>query len=398
MLALLLLLQNWPQYRGPLGTGEGPGATPPLEWSATKNVAWKTEIPGKGSATPVVWEGRVFVLTAVDTGKDKIHRFDVLCLDLESGKTLWTRTAVEAAPHEGLHETNTYASGSPTTDGKLLIASFGSRGIFAYDLEGNLKWTRDLGDMRIKVKFGEGISPVLHHDAVIVNWDHEGESFVVCLDAATGKDRWRRARDEGTTWTTPLVVDGQVIVNGQKRTRGYDLATGAPIWECGGQAMNPIALPVAKDGIVYCMTGYKGYAVTAVRLDSKGDVTADPKQLVWKRDDAGPYVASPLLLDGLLYYGKERQGVLMCVEAATGKLRYGPETLPQIDTLYASIGGAAGKVYVTGRDGTTLVLKAGPAFQVLATNRLGEGVDASPVFIGRRLLLRGEKHLFCLAE
>ena len=420
-LALAALLQDhWPQWRGPLGTGYAATATPPAEWSDTKNVKWKTPIPGAGSATPVVWGERVFVLTAVDTGKagkaaapaperrggrggappSTIHQFDILCLDLASGKTLWRKTAAEEVPHEGRHESNGFASGSPATDGKILIASFGSRGIFGYDLDGNQKWKRDLGDMRVKVGFGEGISPVLHKDAVIVNWDHEGDSFVVCLDAATGQDRWRRPRDEGTTWTTPLVVEHagvtQVVVNGTKRTRSYDLATGASIWECGGQAMNPIALPVAKDGVVYCMTGYKGFAVRAIRLDSKGDVTDDPKQVVWKRDDAGPYVASPLLHDGLLYYGKERQGLLMCVDAATGAVRYGPERLPGIETLYASIGGAAGKVYVTGRDGTTLVLKQGPVFEILATNRLGEGVDASPVFLGRRLLLRGEKHLFCL--
>ncbi len=404
MTALLLLaaLQDWGQWRGPLGTGVAPGASPPLHWSETRNLRWKVPIPGAGSATPVLWGDRLFVLTAIDSGKGSLHRFEVLCLDRVTGKLLWSRTAVEEAPHEGTHETNGYASGSPATDGRLLIASFGSRGIFAYDLEGKQLWKRDLGDLKIKVGFGEGISPVLHKDSVLVNWDHEGDSFLYCLDAATGRDRWRRPRTERTTWTTPLVVEQggvtQVVVNGTQRTRSYDLASGEPIWECGGQAMNPIAVPVAQDGVVYCMTGYKGHAVVAIRLDSKGDVTNDPKQVVWKRSDTGPYVASPLLHENLLYVTKERQGILYCLDAATGAVRYGPERLPDTDAIYASLAGAAGRVYATGRNGTTHVIRQGPAFEILASNTISEGVDASPVISGRQLFLRGRKHLYCFEE
>src|SRR6185295_3117141 len=372
------------------------------------------------------WGDKLFVLTAVDTGKKPagspdlppapppagsqgmstsapatLHRFEVLCLDRTTGKTIWSRTAVEAVPHEGHHKSHGYASASPATDGARLIASFGSRGIFCYDLDGNLKWTRVLGNMKIKVGFGEGISPVLHGDSVVLNWDHEGGSFIVRLDAATGEEKWRVAREEGTTWTTPLVVEAagvtQGVVNGTKRTRSYDLATGRLIWECGGQVMNPIPMPVTLDGTVYCMTGYKGYAVTAIRLNSKGDVSESP-QVIWKRNDAGPYVASPVIADGLLYFTKERQGILMCVDARTGALKYGPERLPEIDTIYASLMAAAGKIYVAGREGTVLVLKQGPAFEVLAKNTLDEGIDASPVVVGKQLYLRGSKHLYCLEQ
>src|SRR6185295_5199736 len=238
-----------------------------------------------------------------------IHQFNVICLDRMTGKTIWTKTATEAVPHEGHHTSHGFASGSPATDGKRLIASFGSRGIFCFDLDGALLWSKNLGSMKIKIGFGEAVTPVLARDAVLVNWDHEAGSFIVKLDAATGEEQWRVARDEGTTWTSPLVVDSngaaQVVVNGTKRTRSYDLATGKLIWECGGQVMNPIPMPVVLDGVVVCMTGYKGYAAVAIRLDSKGDVT-DTKQVVWKRSDAAPYVASPLLYDGLLYYTKER--------------------------------------------------------------------------------------------
>jgi outer membrane protein assembly factor BamB len=417
-------LNNWHHWRGPNCDGFAPKGDPPVEWSESRNIRWKVELPGSGSATPVVWGDRLFVLTAVDTGKKPagapevapappppgsqgmstsapatLHRFEVLCLDRTTGKTIWSRTAVEAVPHEGHHKSHGYASASPATDGTRLIASFGSRGIFCFDLDGNEKWKRDLGDMKIKVGFGEGISPVLYGDSVIVNRDHEGGSFIVRLDARSGEEKWRQARDEGTTWTTPLVVEAagatQVVVNGTKRSRSYDLATGRVLWECGGQTMNPIPMPVMLNGMVFCMTGYKGYAVTAIRLDSQGDVTESP-QVVWKRNDAGPYVASPLIMDGLLYFTKERQGILMCVDARTGDLAYGPERLPEIDTVYASLMGAAGKVYIAGREGTVLVLKQGPIFEVLAKNRLDEGIDASPVVVGKQLYLRGSKHLYCI--
>jgi outer membrane protein assembly factor BamB len=411
-------LEQWPSMRGPLGDGTAPKADPPLEWSETKNVRWKVEVPGAGSATPAVWGPKIFVLTAIDTKKEPpggapkpppgepglsspspgtIHRFEVLCLDRATGKTLWSRTAAEAVPHEGHHPSHGYASASPATDGKILVASFGSQGIFAYDLDGVLKWKRDLGKMKIKVGFGEGISPVLHGGLVLVNRDHEGDSFIIGLDAATGEEKWRQARDEKTTWSTPYIVEQggrvQAVVNGTKRTRSYDPATGALLWECGGQGLNAIAMPVSRDGLVYCMTGYKTFQLLAIRLDSKGDVTGGP-QVSWRRSDAAPYVASPLVMGPLLYYTKERQGILSCADAATGELMNGPERLVGIDTIYASLAGAAGKVYIVGREGTTLVLKQGPAFQVLASNRLDEGVDASPVLVGKELYLRGARSLY----
>jgi outer membrane protein assembly factor BamB len=397
-------LDQWPQFRGPAGTGVAPHGDPPLEWSETKNVLWKVEIPGAGSATPVVWGDRLFVLSAVDTGTSPagggtLHQFLVICLDRSTGKTLWSKVATEHVPHEGLHPTNTYASGSPATDGGILIASFGSRGIFGYDLDGTLRWKRDLGPMKIKVGFGEGISPVLWGEFVVVNRDHEAGSAVVCLDARTGLEKWRQARDEGTTWTTPLVVEHrgqtQVVINGTKRTRSYELSTGRLLWECGGQGMNPIPVPVAREGVVYCMTGYRGYSITAIRLDSRGDVTGTP-QVVWTRHDAAPYVASPLLYDDLIYFGREREGIFSCALAGTGEVQWGPERLAGLDTVYASPAGAAGRIYLAGRSGTTVVLKHGRTFEVLARNALGEGIDASPVIVGKRLYLRTTRHLYSI--
>lgn len=410
-------LANWPHWRGPLANGFAPNGNPPTRWDENSNVKWKVAIPGSGSATPIVWGDRLFVLTAIATdlggaiGKSAVAlalpapttpvKFMVLCLDRKTGKTIWQRAATEQIPHEGHHPTNTYASASPTTDGKHLFVSFGSRGIYCYDLEGNLKWKRDLGKMTTRNGFGEGASPAVHGDSLVINWDQETDAALICLDAKTGKDKWRVSRNEVTTWNTPLIVEHkgvtQVVVNATKRTRGYDLATGKLLWECGGQHVNPIPSVVTKDGIVYCMTGYQGFAVYAIPLDARGDVT-DTDRIVWKRTDAGPYVASPLLYDDLLYFTKDRSGILSIVNAKTGEPFVNQERLPGLNIVYASIVGAAGKVYVTGREGQTVVLRHGPKLEVLATNRLDEGIDASPVIVGRTLYLRGEKHLYCIEE
>ena len=418
-------LDNWHQWRGPNASGLAPNGSPPLRWDESTNVKWKVEIPGTGSSTPIVWGNQIFTLTAIKTDRkpktteqpvDKdpnerggfrmstptsttIYEFVILCLDRETGETIWQKVANEEVPHEGHHPSHGYASASPTTDGQYLYASFGSRGIFCYDLDGNLNWKRDLGDMRTKIGFGEGTSPVIHSDSLIVNWDHEGDSYIACLDAKTGDEKWRVDRDEDTTWATPLVVEHsgatQVVTNARNRTRSYDLASGKLMWECGGQAGNPIPSPVTLDGMVYCMTGFRGFALHAIPLDTKGDIT-DSDEIAWRRDDAAPYVASPLLYDDLLYFTKERTGILFCVNAKNGEVHYANKRLPGINMLYASLVGAAGKIYIAGRDGTTVVLKHGREYEILGTNQLEEGIDASPVIVGTQLFLRGQKHLYCI--
>jgi outer membrane protein assembly factor BamB len=414
--------ENWHQWRGPNADGVAPSADPPVEWSEQSNVKWKVPVPGSGSATPIVWNDRIFVLSAIETEKKAektanrpappspgralalpapgvVHQYVVICLDRGTGKTLWQRVAAEEAPHEGRHPTNTFASGSPITDGQLLYASFGSRGIFCFDLEGNPRWKRDLGDMQTRAGFGEGTSPALHGDTLVVNWDHEGQSFIAALNAKTGETRWQVDRDERTTWATPLITQyngrTQVITNASKRVRSYDLATGELIWECGGQAGNPIPCPIRQNDLVYCMTGYQGYAVYALPLDAKGDITGTEK-IAWRRTDTGPYVSSAVLYDGLLYVTKGRDAILSCLDPKTGSPLLDQKRMPGLSTLYASPVAAAGRIYYVARDGTALVLKHGPTLDVLATNKLDEGIDASPVPIGKQLLLRGEKHLYCL--
>lgn len=417
-------LENWHQWRGPLGNGMAPEASPPLEWSETKNVRWKVAVPGKGSATPVIWGDKIFVLTAIPTDREgppqpkqpgppagrrglsldrptNIYQFCVLCYDRKSGEELWRQVAREEVPHEGGHPTNTFASGSPITDGQFLYASFGSYGTYCYDLDGNLKWSRDLGDMQTRASFGEGSSPALHDGTLVLLWDHEGPSAIFALDAATGETRWEKPRDEPTTWNTPYITEHaggrQVITNGTNRTRSYDLATGELLWECGGQATNPIPSPVVLNETAFVMTGYRGYAVYAIPLSARGDLT-DSDKIVWRRTDAGPYISSPLLFDETLYFTKSRDAILYSVEALTGSAKIDGQRIPQLGTLYASPVGAAGRIYFCDRNGTTTVLKHGDEVEVLAVNKLPEVLDASPALVGRQMFLRGDTHLYCIEE
>jgi len=393
-------LKNWHQWRGPNADGVAPYGDPPTEWSESKNIRWKVAVPGRGSASPVVWNDQLFLLTAVplDNG---VHRFTVLCFDRNTGQLLWERVAAEEVPHERLHATNTHASASATTDGERVYASFGSRGVFCYDMQGNLQWKRDLGDMQTRNEFGEGSSPTIYGETLVVNWDHEADDFLIALDAKTGDVRWKVDRDEPTTWATPLVVNyngrAQVVTNGHNRVRGYDLETGKLLWECGGQASNPIPSPVAMGDLVFCMTGFRGYAAYAIPLNSVGDITNSDK-IAWSRTDGTPYIASPVLYEGVLYFTKGRDAILSSVDAKTGETQINQKRLPRLNTLYASPVAANGRIYFFSRDGVAVVLKHGPTLEILATNELSEGVDASPAIIGKRMYVRGEKSLYCIEE
>ena len=415
-------LANWPQLRGPLATGVSPMGNPPSEWSETKNVRWKIEVPGVGSSTPVVWNDKVFLLTAIATDQkvdtvpdpadqpmrpfgikfpNRIHQFVVLCLDRATGKTLWQKTAVELLPHEGHHPDNDFASATPVTDGQHLWASFGSRGVFCFDMAGNLQWQRDFGDLTTRLSFGEGSSPALHGDTLVTTWDHDGQSFIVAQDAASGEVRWRKDRDEQSAWATPLIVERagrtQVITNATTKVRSYDLATGDVLWECGGQVGNVTPSPVANDSLVFCMSGYRGSALYALPFDQSGDLTGTDK-IAWKHDRGTPYIPSPLLYGHRLYFVQSNDGILSCLDAATGKVLIDRTRLPDVRRIYASPVGAAGRVYLTSRDGTTLVIRHADTFEVLATNKLDDDIDASAAIAGEELFLRGTKFLYCLAE
>jgi outer membrane protein assembly factor BamB len=411
---------NWQQWRGPLGTGVAPYADPPLEWSEHKNIRWKVELPGSGHSSPIVSGDSVFTTAAVPHGDalnprysdapgahDNLpvtsrHKYLVLAVDRRSGKVTWQRTVHEELPHEMGHYSASLASNSPVTDGEHVYAFFGSRGLYCFDVDGELKWEKDLGDMQTKHGHGEGSSPVLYGDTLIINWDHEGQSFVVAFDKRTGKQRWKVAREEVTSWATPIVVEHagkpQLIISGTHRVRGYDLATGAVIWECGGLSANIVASPVAADGIVYAGSSYDKRALLAIRLEgARGDITGTDRVL-WRRRRGTPYVPSPLLYGDSLYFLRHYQGILSRVNAKTGEDQGGPFRLGGLRDIYASPVGAADRIYVTDRNGTTLVISRDETPRVLAQNRLNDSFSASAAIVGGEMFLRGEKYLYCIAE
>jgi outer membrane protein assembly factor BamB len=414
-------LRQWPHWRGPLATGAAPFGDPPVRWDEKTNVKWKAPLPGRGSATPIVWGDCLFVSAAVDTGRaakaedipkvdDKLerkteapttyHRFLLLCFDRNTGKLRWQRVCAERVPHEGIQPTHSYAAGSPATDGKHVWVSFGSQGVYCYDFSGELKWKRDdLPRMHTRLGWGEASTPVVHADALILNWDQEVGSRLIVLDAATGQARWQIDRDEPTTWHTPLVVrhDGvtQVITNGTNRMRGYDFNTRQLLWECGGGTINAIPSPVAADGVAFLMSGYGRSIAIAVPLGARGDLT-DSDKLAWRQTRGTPYVPSPLLVDKKLYFTQANSNLLICLDAKTGRPYFERERLEACSSFYGSPVAAAGRIYLTDRAGVTVVLKQSPQLEVLATNRLDDRIDASPAVVGRQLFLRGHEHLYCL--
>jgi outer membrane protein assembly factor BamB len=401
-----------------LATGAAPAANPPVRWSETENIKWKVAVPGFGTSTPVIWEDRVFLLSARASGNkaeslptagnafgtfkpEDAYQFILLCYNRADGSLRWQQVARELVPHEGHHRDHGFASASPVTDGQHVFVHFGSRGTYCYDLDGRLVWERDLGDMQTRNAFGEGSSPALHGDTLVINWDHEGEDFIVALDKRTGDTRWRKDRDEPTGWSTPLVVERetrpQVIVNATGKVRSYDLTTGEQIWELGGQTANAIPSPVAQDGVAYITSGFRGSALFAVRLGATGDLTRT-EAILWSHNKSTPYVPSPLLCEGLLYLVSGNSGRLSCFDAKSGQAHYEAEQMPGLLGIYASPVAAAGRVYVMGREGTAVVLKAAPEIAVLATNKLEDKVDASLAVVDRELFVRGHQHLYCIAE
>jgi len=396
----------WPQWRGPQNNGVSRTANPPVEWSETKNVRWKAELPGRGASTPVIWGDRVYVSTAVPvggTGSRAQHRFLVMALNRQDGKVVWQYTAREEAPHEGTHqEFGTMASSSAVTDGQHVITSFESRGIYALDMNGKLVWEKDLGDKTMRNEFGEGSSPALYKDKLFIVWDHQGESFIVALNKATGAELWRVKRNEIDSWATPLVVENggkaQVVTGAMRKVIAYDADTGAVVWETGGLTMNPIPSPVSGDGLVILMSGFRGNSLKAIRYaDAKGDITGTPN-IAWSLDRDTPYVPSPLLYDGILYFLKSNNGLLSALDAKTGKPHYQAQRVDAVPSVFASPVGAAGRIYLLGQQGTGVVLKQGPAMEVLATNTLDDKFDASPALVEREMYLRGYKRLYCVAE
>ena len=537
-LAGTVTAENWPTWRGPAANGVAPGGNPPTEFSESKNVQWKSKVPGSGSSTPVIWGDQVFVITAEKTGKkvaaaggeprepgqraerrqrpdgerpegrgrgeqrsrggdrprpdgdqgprggerprpdrersqrggqsgfggdsfnreEFIKRFDkngdgelndaerdamrdelrqqfsggrggersprsrrssrgrggfgggskpteeyryvLMSLDRNTGKENWRRVAATQVPHEGHHRDHGYASGSPVTDGEHIIVSFGSRGLYCYDMKGKLQWKKDFGDMRMRNSFGEGTSPALHGDTVVLLWDHEGDSALYALDKKTGKLKWKTDRNEASGWCTPVVTihDGvtQVIVNGTRAVRSYQLSDGKLLWQCSGQTSNAIPSVVVDENFAYAMSGFRGAHLAAIKLGGSGDLT-DSKSVSWTANRGTPYTPSPLLSNGRIWYLSGNNGILSVRDTKSGKLLVEGERLDGVSGVYASPVSAGGRVYIAGRNGTVSVLKDSAKLEVLATNELDDKFDCSPAVVGNQMFLRGKEYLYCIA-
>lgn len=424
---------HWAQWRGPFFTGMA-ATDAPAQWSDTQNIKWKVSLPGRGHSTPVVWGDKIFLTTAIPTGTASAtapgaqdpqtvgqgggrrgggpgggsgggieHKFVVMALDRKTGKTLWQHSPKTATPHEGYHrQYGSFASNSPVTDGKNVWAFFGSRGLYCYDLNGKLIWEKDFGvQLRMRLQFGEGGAPALSGNTLVLLFDHEGDSFVLALDKTTGKELWRNAREERSTWTSPLIFEHagrkQVVVSASNKVRSYDLATGKLIWECGGLGVNVIPQPIYHEGVVYVMSGYTQPKLLAIRLGKEGDLTGT-EEVLWSQTRGLSYTASPVLHDGKLFTLTDN-GMISAFNIKTGEPYFHQQRLPKPYNFKASPIGANGKLYLASEDGDVIVLKLGEKYEVLATNTLAEQMFiASPIVVGGELFLRSQNQLFCISE
>ncbi len=437
--ALSLHAANWEMWRGQNNSGMAAG-TAPTTWSADQNVNWTAEIPGLGHSTPLVWEDRIFVTTAVPTeslatvaernaqiarqegaesGRGRArgrragrnagtaagaeHRFLVIAFDRETGRKVWERNPITARPHEGYHRRyGSFASPSPVTDGERLFVPFGSRGLYAYDLEGNLLWEKDYGvRMQMAGRFGEGRSPALNGGTLLTVFDHQGQSFVSALDKRTGKEVWRRDRDERSSWSLPLITEfggrTQAIVSASGKIRSYDLETGEVIWECAGLGSNVIPAVVRDRDMVYAMSGHRDPNLLAIRLGGEGDIT-DSDHVIWTNQRGNSYTASAVLNEGILYVVTDR-GLISAFDATTGEPHYRQQRLPNPYSLKASPIGADGKLYVATEQGDVVVVKLGPTYEVLAVNSIeGETFISSPVIADGEIYLRGRNTLYAVSD
>ncbi len=418
---------NWAQWRGPDSQGISAEKNLPTEWSSTKNVVWKAALPGVGFSQPIIWGKKVFVTTGIEGGKapadhkapkhmvgneefkhpdwtgvDKLHTFKVLCLDRDSGKVLWEKTSYQGTVLDYRHKSSNYAAPTPVTDGKYVIAYFGSEGLYCYDVNGKEIWKKSLGSI-LTLGLGVGTSPVLFENLVIIQADqNDGRaSFIAAFDKKTGKEVWRTSRKVQVSWSTPVLVKAgtrtELITSANEAIIAYDPATGKEYWRCKGVAANAVATPVAGQGLVIVSAGFPAKNIIAIRPGGSGDIEGTDR-IVWRYNKGTAYVPSPILYNEYLYLMSDA-GIVTCLEAATGKVVYEGGRVPVPTKFYgASPVAFDGKILLTSDDGDTFVIKAGPKHEVLATNSLGEPCRTSIAIADGRLFIRGEKHLYCISN
>lgn len=419
---------NWPQFRGPgsLGVAENPNL--PDRWSTNENVAWKVDIAGRGWSSPIAWRDRVLVTTVVSDGEMEqpkkglyfggerkeipkdTHHWLVLCLDLHSGRELWRQEAHSGTPPNRLHVKNTYASETPVTDGERVYAYFSNVGLFCYDMAGKRLWSTNWPPVKTRYGWGSAASPVLHRNRLFIVNDNDENSFVVALDAKTGRQLWRVERDEKSNWATPYIWQNdkrtELITSGTKKVRSYDL-DGNLLWEFGGMSSIVIPTPFSSFGLLYVGSGYVGDKVRpvfAIKPGAAGDISLKPGEaandfIAWYQPTAAPYNPSPLVY-GDYFYVLFDFGFLSCHDALTGKEIYDKQRIrPEAATSFtASPWAANGKIFALSEDGDTFVFQAGPEYKLLRKNSLEEMCMATPAIAGDRLLIRTFSKLYCLRK
>ena len=428
--ALLLLYlagdaagQNWPAFRGPDAGGVAPG-DPPTAWDvrSSRNIAWKTAIPGLAHSSPIVWGSRIYLTTAVassgkpgvitgdssksgiDSATDTVsHEWRLIALDRATGRIVWNHVVHTGVPRMKRHVKASHASATPATNGREIVALLGSEGLFCFDMEGKLKWRQDLGVMDVGLvddpsyQWGPASSPTIFENLVIVQNDRHKESFLAAFDLATGREAWRTAHDEYPSWATPTVVRApgrtEIVTNGGKYIRGFDPKTGRELWRLSDNLTQvKVPTPVAADGLVIVTGGYPpgGRPIYAIRPGGSGDL--HPQSLAWRTDRGAPYTGTPLVHGGILYACTDN-GVLSAYDARTGERIYQQRVSPNAAGFSASPVLANGRIYLASEDGDVFVVRAGRTFELLATNSMGEILMATPAISGNLLIVRTQTQL-----
>jgi outer membrane protein assembly factor BamB len=423
---------DWPSFRGVAARGVGEGEAPPLQWSVPegRSVRWRVPVTGLGHSSPVVWGDRVCTASAVSGQPDpqlKVglygditsiqdtteHQWLVMCFDKASGKLQWERTAHAAVPKVKRHPKSTHASSTLATDGQHIVAFFGSEGLYAYSITGDLLWKKDFGlldsgfFMVPDAQWGFASSPVIHDGKVIVQADVQKGSFVAAFDVRTGKELWRSARADVPTWSTPAVVtDGgraQVVVNGWKHIGGYDLATGKELWRMTGGGDIPVPTPIVAHGLVFITNAHGKLApIFAIRPTAAGDITLKDGEssnghIAWSHMRDGSYMQTPIVYGDVLYVCRDN-GVLGAYDARSGQRHFQGRLGDGQTGFSASAVAADGRLYYTSEDGDVYVVKAGTQFEVLATNPLGEVAMATPAISEGVLFFRTRGHLTAIGR